>query len=52
MPWTAGYYSFQSKLEVLQFDVFSLPQVSCLAPGQTFFTTYKARPVSSGGTIC
>lgn len=41
VPWPKAYFMFQSKLEILQFDVFSLPQVSCMAPSQTFYTTFR-----------
>ena len=41
VPWPKAYFMFQSKLEILQFDVFSLPQVSCMTPSQTFYTTFR-----------
>lgn len=40
VPWPESFFAFQSRLAILQLDIYSLPFFSCLNPRTDFYTIY------------
>lgn len=49
VPWPSTFFQFQSRLALLQLDIFSLPFFSCLNPHTDFYTVYQLYVI---GIVC